>query len=116
MRPGEVETEGLAWPVPGGEGSVVTAEVLNGTERTGLARLGTRVLRSKGIDVIASGNARSPAATTRIVVRRATPDAGATVRRALGLGAVDTMLDSTRRVDVSVILGEDFTPVTPLHP
>jgi hypothetical protein len=116
VQPGSVETEGLAWPVPGETGPVVTAEVLNGTGRTGLARIGTRLLRSRGIDVIASGNADAPAVDTRILLRRAAPEAAEAVRRALGIGAVETAIDSTRRLDVTVILGQDFVPVTPLHP
>ena len=35
----------------------VTVEVLNGTARQGLARIATRVLRRRGLDVVFLGNA-----------------------------------------------------------
>jgi len=113
-RPVPDTRAGLAWPVPGTE-QQVTAEVLNGTSRNGLARLGARVLRKHGIDVIATGNAESTA-VTRVIARRSGVRPAEAVRRALGAGAVESKLDSTRRVDVTVILGEDFKPVLPLHP
>ena len=48
----------------------VTVEVLNASARLGVARLGTRVLREAGIDVVSVGNARAdstPLDSTRIV-------------------------------------------------
>lgn len=110
----EVVREGDAWPIPGSE-IPITAEVLNGTGRPRLARLGARLLREQGIDVLATGNADSHA-TTRILVRRGSRAAGETVQRALGIGAVDSVPDSLLRLDVTVVLGADFQPVTPLHP
>jgi hypothetical protein len=110
----EARPGGLAWPVPGTE-IPITAEVLNGTDRARLARLGARILREKGIDVISTGNAK-PAAVTRIIIRRGSRESAHAVRRALGLGVVDSAPDSLLRLDVTIILGDDFHPVTPLHP
>ena len=107
--------EGLAWPVPGTGEQRITTEVLNGTGRTGLARLGARLLRQHGIDVVATGNADSHA-TTRVIVRRGSREAAESVRRALGAGTVDSTPDPRLLLDVTVILGDDFRPVTPLHP
>jgi hypothetical protein len=106
--------EGDAWAIPGSE-ITITAEVLNGTGRPRLARLGARILRDQGIDVVSTGNADSHA-TTRIIARRGSRAAAETVRRTLGIGAVDSIPDSLLRLDVTVILGTDFQPVTPLHP
>ena len=106
--------EGHAWALPGSE-TPITAEVLNGTRRARLARLGARILREQGIDVLSTGNADSHA-TTRIIVRRGSRAAAETVRRALGIGTVDSVPDPLRRIDVTVVLGADFQPVTPLHP
>ena len=111
----EAVPEGLAWPVPGTGEQRITTEVLNGTGRTGLARLGARLLRQHGIDVVATGNADSHA-TTRVIVRRGSREAAESVRRALGAGTVDSTPDSRLLLDVTVILGDDFRPVTPLHP
>lgn len=106
---------GHAIPIPPAERRV-TVEVLNGTERQGLARSATRMLRQRGVDVVFLGNADSTADSTQILIRRGGPPGGATVRAALGLGKVAVAIDTLRRVDVSVILGRDFRPGPELHP
>jgi hypothetical protein len=93
--------------------------VLNATGRDGLARIGTRVLRQAGIDVVELGNA--PAAvgrldSTRILVRRGDVSVGERVRRALGVGSVRLDRDSTLLLDATVLLGTDFSPPFELHP
>jgi hypothetical protein len=103
--------------IPGDAGPALTVEVLNGTSEPGLARLGTRVLREAGIDVVSVGTATTaPIESTRIVVRRGAVGAGAPVRQALGVGTISLALDSTRLLDVSVFLGADFKPRLPFHP
>jgi hypothetical protein len=56
--------------------------------------------------------------STRILVRRGDRAAGERVRRALQVGTVLMRPDSTRLVDVSVLLGADFAARAPLdfHP
>ncbi|OLC02955.1 MAG: hypothetical protein AUH45_07115 [Gemmatimonadetes bacterium 13_1_40CM_69_22] len=109
-----------AFPVPGQEGPRLTVEVLNASSKPGLARIGTRVLRQAGIDVVTLGNA--PAAmgtldTTRIVIRRSVvAGAGDRIRRALGVGRVVVQVDSTKLLDASVLLGADFAPRLQFHP
>jgi LytR cell envelope-related transcriptional attenuator len=101
-------------PIPGeGRGPHITVEVLNASGKPGLARVGTRVLRRAGIDVLTFGNAAEPPAgldSTRIVVRRGGLDLGKRVRAALGVGRVVVQLDSARLLDASVFLGVDFAP------
>jgi hypothetical protein len=100
-------------PVPGDVGPRITVEVLNASGKPGLARVGTRVLRRAGIDVVSIGNAAEGAGTldsTRIVVRRGGNDVGKRVRAALGVGRVEIRPDSTRLLDASVLLGSDFVP------
>ena len=46
-----------ARPVPGDRGAAITVEVLNANGRAGDARVGTRLLRRQGIDVVYFGNA-----------------------------------------------------------
>lgn len=94
---------------PGPEGRVVV-EVLNASGISGLAREGTRQLRRQGIDVVYYGNAEEDLDSTRVLVRRGAGDRGARVARALGLGIVGRAEDTLRRVDVTVLLGRDFTP------
>ena len=114
LDPGPARDE-LAWPVPPAEGRVVV-EVLNATDRTGLARLAARLLRAQGLDVIAVGNADTTLATTQVVVRRGAGDGARDAVRALGAGRVSTAIDTLRRVDLTVLLGADFRPTPPLHP
>jgi LytR cell envelope-related transcriptional attenuator len=88
----------------------VTVEVLNGTRRQGAARTATRILRRRGLDVVFLGNADSLTQTTRILARRGKPELARYVAAVLGMGLVLMETDTLRRVDVSVILGDDFVP------
>ena len=100
-------------PIPGDRGAAITVEVLNANGRSGDARAGTRLLRRHGIDVVYFGNAPTEEGTidsTRIIVRRGSAKVGERVRAALGLGKVDIDLDSSKLLDVSVLLGVDFAP------
>jgi hypothetical protein len=109
-----------AHPIPGDGGPALLVEVLNANGRAGDARVGTRLLRQAGIDVVYFGNApESGLDSTRIIVRRGGPNVGERVRAALGKGRVEVALDSSRLLDVSVLLGADFTPsgsTFDLHP
>jgi hypothetical protein len=100
-------------PLPKGR---VQVEVLNGTQRQGAARTATRMLRSHGLDVVFLGNADSLVDSTRIMVRRGDPSRAGYIVAALGGGKVVVQTDTFRRVDVSVILGEDFKPRLDVHP
>jgi len=100
-----------AHPIPGDRAPAITVEVLNASGRAGDARVGTRVLRREGIDVVYFGNAPAEEGTidsTRIIVRRGSAKVGERVRAALGLGRVEIALDSSKLLDVSVLLGADF--------
>ena len=98
-------------PIPGDHAPPITVEVLNASGRAGAARVGTRLLRREGIDVVYFGNAVDGALdATRIIVRRGSAKAGERVRAALGIGRVEIDLDSTKLLDVSVLLGADFAP------
>jgi hypothetical protein len=98
-------------PIPGDRGPAITVEVLNANGRAGDARIGTRLLRQAGIDVVYFGNAgENGLDSTRIIVRRGAAKVGERVRAALGQGRVEVQLDSTKLLDVSVLLGLDFHP------
>lgn len=112
---GEPSPAALAYPVPPREGRIVV-EVLNATGRTGLGRVATRLLRMNGMDVVSTGNADTTLTETRVIARRDGDDGARAVARVLGAAAIATAIDSSRRVDVTVLLGEDFRPVLPLHP
>lgn len=100
--------EGHAFDIPSAEGRIVV-EVLNGSGRNGLGRLGTRRLRRMGIDVVYFGNAEGRVLdTTLVLARRDNRKRAEEVRDALGVGQVAIQTDTLRQVDVSVILGKDF--------
>jgi len=108
-----------AFAIPGDAGPALTVEVINTTGKSGLARSGTRLLRSAGIDVVNYfASSDKPLDSTRIVVRRGTAATGERVRAVLKIGRVVVQPDSTRLVDVSVLLGADFAARAPLdfHP
>lgn len=86
----------------------VIIEVLNGSDRRGAARIATRVLRRAGFDVVYFGNAPDPADTTLVLVRRGDSRPATWLLETLGTGMQRTETDSTRRVDLTVILGPDW--------
>jgi hypothetical protein len=104
-----------AFSIPPVQGRLIV-EVLNGTRRQGAARTATRMLRSHGVDVVFLGNADSAAVLTRVIVRRGDPERARTVAAVLRTGKILVETDTFRRVDVSVILGEDFKPRLKIHP
>lgn len=106
---GRDRVEGHAFDIPAGSDRIVV-EVLNGSGRGGLARLGTRRLRRLGLDVVYFGNAEAPVDSTRVVLRRGDRSRAERVRSALGNGTIVLEPDSLRRVDVTVVLGPDFLP------
>ena len=100
---------GHAYAIPSSENRIIV-EVLNGSGQDGMARLGTRQLRGKGLDVVNVGNAPETVDSTRIILRRGEPSAAEQVRAALGTGTIRTQIDTLRRVDVTVVLGPDYRP------
>jgi hypothetical protein len=106
-----------AYPIPSGEARILV-EVLNATARPSLARAATRVLRRRGLDVVFFGNADggAPSDSTRVIARRNDRAAAERVARALGQGVVSTRADTLRRVDVTVVLGEDYRAPGDGHP
>jgi hypothetical protein len=115
IPPEREHVPGHAYAIPAPDRRI-TVEVLNGTRRPGAARIATRMLRRQGLDVVFFGNAEASADSTRVIVRRGDPGRGRDVREALGVGRIMVEPDTLRRVDVSVILGQDFRPARGLHP
>jgi hypothetical protein len=106
-----------AHPIPSADQRILV-EVLNATPRPGLARAAARALRRRGLDVIFFGNgdAGGDPDSTRIIARLGNRAAAERVARALGQGVVRVQIDTLRRVDVSVLLGEDYRPPADGHP
>lgn len=98
------------------EGTRIKVEVLNATRTKGLARRATLYLRDRGFDVVGSGTNIEPRATTVVYDRSSHPEWARLVARALNATAV-TRPDSSRYLDVTVILGTNWRPPPlPFHP
>jgi hypothetical protein len=94
----------------------ILAEVLNASGRRGLARQGTAVLRERGVDVVYFGTADTAQDSTLVLARRGDLETAERVQRALGGGIVQVERDTLRRVDVTVLLGRDWTPPPGIRP
>jgi hypothetical protein len=98
------------------EGVRIKVEVLNGTRTKGLARRATFFLRDLGFDVVGSGTDTEQRAATIVYDRSGHPDWAARVGRALEAPVVERP-DSSRYLDVTVILGGNWRPpALPFHP
>lgn len=107
---------GHAYAVPAGEDRTIV-EVLNASGRSGLARAATRMLRRAGVDVVYLGNAAFDTLTATVVLsRRGDSLRAADVAELLGSVPTRNAVDTTRRVDATVLLGRDFVPVGEYHP
>ena len=83
-------------------------EVLNGAGKSGLARVATDQLRAAGFDVVQFGNADDITAKSQVIDRVGRLEAATAIGRTLGIIDVKTQIDTTRYVDVTVILGSDW--------
>jgi hypothetical protein len=83
-------------------------EVLNAAGTPGLARTATDYLRSAGFDVVHLGNADERDPTSVVIDRVGKPQLARAVAAALGIPHTETRVDSSRLVEVTVILGTDW--------
>ena len=111
-RPGDAH--GVAEPV--GEGAAarpagrVRVEVLNASGVPGLAAKGRTVLRDRGFDVVYVGNARGFAPDTSMVLDRVgRMEVARSVADQMEIPRVYARPDSNVFVDVTVVLGKDWT-------
>jgi hypothetical protein len=95
----------------------VRVEVLNATKVHGLARRATQYLRDRGYDVVASGTARDQRDSTLIIDRTNHPVWAGRVARAFGGARVELAPDTSRYVDITVLLGATWRPpAEPFYP
>jgi len=94
----------------------VKVEVLNATKTRGLARRATLYLRDRGFDVVGSGNVTEQRATSIVYDRSSHPEWAKLVARAMNAPVVSRP-DSSRYLDVTVLIGADWRPPPlPFHP
>lgn len=95
----------------------IRVEVLNATRVRGLARRATMHLRDRGFDVVAVGTSRETRDTTIVLDRSGHPGWASLVARALGGARVESAPDSSRYLDVTVLIGTTWAPpAEPFYP
>lgn len=95
----------------------VRVQVLNATTTRGLARRATLVLRDRGFDVVETGTFAEQLDSTLVLDRSGHPDVARRVADALGGARVETRPDSSRYLDVTVLLGRSWRPpAEPFYP
>ena len=98
------------------EGVRIKVEVLNATSTRGLARKATEFLRDRGFDVVGSGNEAEQRTKTVVYDRSSHPEWARLVGRAMNAPVVSRP-DSSRYLDVTVLIGADWRPPSlPFHP
>jgi len=111
---GSVASEAPVQLVP--PGVRIKVEVLNATKVRGLARKATFFLRDRGFDVVSMGTSKEQMATTLVLDRSGHSEWAALVARALN-ARVEVRPDSSRYLDVTVLLGADWhPPPLPFYP
>lgn len=83
-------------------------EVYNGAGKSGLAKHVTSLLRDGGFDVVQFGNAGEIRATSEVIDRVGKPGIAKAIAEALGITKVTTVVDTTRYVEATVLLGSDW--------
>ena len=88
----------------------IKVEVLNATHMRGLGRRATLYLRDHGFDVVAFGTSPATRDTTLVIDRSGHPAYAQLVAQGLGGARVESHPDSSRYVDVSVLVGAGWRP------
>ena len=88
----------------------IRVQVLNATATRGLGRRAMLYLRDRGFDVVEVGTSRRTQDSTVVLDRSRHPEWAQRVAKALGGARVETRPDSSRYLDVTVILGTSWRP------
>jgi hypothetical protein len=95
----------------------IRVQVLNTTRTRGLARRAMRVLRDRGFDVVEIGTTGPALDTTLVLDRSGHPQWAAAVAKVIGPARSVPRPDSSRYLDVTVLLGRTWRPpAQPLDP
>lgn len=99
------------------EGVRIKVQVLNATKTRGLARRATMHLRDRGFDVVDIGTDPNARDSVLVLDRSGHPEWAKLVARALGGGQVLSRPDTSRYLDVTVLLGGSWRPpAEPFYP
>ncbi|MGQ0712959.1 MAG: LytR C-terminal domain-containing protein [Gemmatimonadaceae bacterium] len=95
----------------------IRVEVLNATRVRGLARRATMHLRDRGFDVVDVGTSRETRDSTVVLDRSGHPEWAELVAKALGGARVEAAPDTSRYLDVTVLVGGTWLPpAEPFYP
>ena len=98
-------------------GTRITVEVLNATRVRGLARRAALTLRDQGFDVVSTGTNRDPFDSTQVLDRTGHRDWAVRAAKAMGGATVLVRPDSSRDVDLTVLIGASWRPpAQPFYP
>ena len=104
-------------PVTAPPNTRVRVEVINATRTSGLARRATRLLRDRGFDVVTYSTSDVMQDSTTVLDRSNHPEWARLVGEALGGARVQARPDTSRYVDVTVVLGTTWrAPSQPFSP
>jgi hypothetical protein len=99
------------------DGRRITVEVLNATKIRGLARRAAITLRDHGFDVVSTGTNPDQFDSTQVLARTGHRDWAVLAVKAMGGGAVLVRPDSSRDVDLTVLIGATWhPPAEPFYP
>jgi hypothetical protein len=95
----------------------VRVQVMNATSTRGLARRATAFLRDRGFDVVDIGTAAQSRDSTVVIDWSGRPEWATLVAQALGTRRIESRPDSSRYLDVTVLVGRDWSPPSePFYP
>lgn len=95
----------------------IRVQVLNGTKTRGLARRATMLLRDRGFDVVETGTTTNSSDTTLVLDLSGHPAWAQSVAKLFSPARVASRADSSRYLDVAVVLGAAWRPPTePFNP
>ena len=98
-------------------GTRITVEVLNATKVRGLARRAALTLRDQGFDVVSTGTNRDPFDSTQVLDRTGHREWAVRAAKAMGGATVLVRPDSSRDVDLTVLIGASWRPpAQPFYP
>jgi hypothetical protein len=97
-------------PVMAPANTHVRVEIVNATRTRGLARRATRVLRDRGFDVVSYTTSSVTQDSTVVLDRSNHLEWARLVGQALGGARVEARPDTSRYVDVTVVLGTSWRP------
>lgn len=98
-------------------GTRITVEVINATRVRGLARRAALTLRDNGFDVVSVGTNKEQFDSTQVLARTGHREWAERAAKAMGGGTVLMRPDSSRDVDLTVLVGATWrAPAQPFYP